>query len=123
MGKKKLENKSNSDEEEDSILEEEDPEMLLEKEREEDYLFNGEDDEKFNLNKIQNPPSNTGKILLRAAKKIITSDLDPNYNIDENYFYQELTENEWEEIKSYILSKEELNEKDIENFFHHIQNY
>ena len=114
MGKKKLEKISNSEEDE-SLLEEEDPEMMMEKEREDDYLLNGEDDEKFK--KIENQSSTTGKIMLRAAKKIITPVLDPNFNIDENYFYQELTNNEWDEIKNFILSKETLKEIDIENFF------
>ena len=114
MGKKKLEKISNSEEDE-SLLEEEDPEMMMEKDREDDYLLNGEDDEKFK--KIENQTSTTGKIMLRAAKKIITPVLDPNFNIDENYFYQELTNNEWDEIKNFILSKETLKEIDIENFF------
>ena len=114
MGKKKLEKISNSEEDE-SLLEEEDPEMMMEKDREDDYLLNGEDDEKFK--KIENQSSTTGKIMLRAAKKIITPVLDPNFNIDENYFYQELTNNEWDEIKNFILSKETLKEIDIENFF------
>ena len=118
MGKKKIENKSN-DEDEDSINSEEDPEMMLEKEREDDYLLKGEDDENFQNTIIESSNNITteGKILLRAAKKLNTNDLDPNYNIDENYFYQSLSSNEWDEISNFLSLSSEKTEEEIKNFF------
>lgn len=118
MGKKKIENKSN-DEDEDSINYEEDPEMMLEKEREDDYLLKGEDDENFQNTIIESSNNITteGKILLRAAKKLNTNDLDPNYNIDENYFYQSLSSNEWDEISNFLSLSSEKTEEEIKNFF------
>ena len=118
MGKKKIENKSN-DEDEDSINYEEDPEMMLEKEREDDYLLKGEDDENFQNTIIESSNNITteGKILLRAAKKLNTNELDPNYNIDENYFYQSLSSNEWDEISNFLSLSSEKTEEEIKNFF------
>ncbi len=118
MGKKKIDFKSN-EEEEDSELLEEDPEMMLEKEREEDYLFKGEDDENFKNKVIEssNNLSTEGKFILRAAKKLNTSELDPNYNLDENYFYQSLTQKEWEEISNFLSSPTEITEEQLQTFF------
>ena len=93
--------------------------MMLEKEREDDYLLKGEDDENFQ-NKIIESSNNItteGKILLRAAKKLNTNDLDPNYNIDENYFYQSLSSNEWDEISNFLSLSSEKTEEEIKNFF------
>ena len=118
MGKKKIDFKSN-EEEEDSELLEEDPEMMLEKEREEDYLFKGEDDENFKNKVIESSNNLTteGKLILRAAKKLNTSELDPNYNLDENYFYQSLTQKEWEEISNFLSSPTEITEEQLQTFF------
>ena len=118
MGKKKIESKSN-ELEEDSNLSEEDPEMMLEKEREEDYLLRGEDDENFENKIIETSKNITpeGKFILRAAKKLNTNELDPNYNIDENYFYQSLSNNEWDEISNFLSSPTEKTEEQLENFF------
>ena len=118
MGKKKIESKSN-ELAEASSLSEEDPEMMLEKEREDFYLLKSEDNEK-DENKIIETSKNItpeGKFILRAAKKLNTNELDPNYNIDENYFYQPLSNNEWDEISNFLSSPTTITEEQLENFF------
>ena len=58
-----------------------------------------------------------------APKKItpiVIEPFIPNFNLNDRYFYQNISANEWNEITSFLdkfVSDEKLNEKDLDEFF------
>ena len=74
--------------------------------------------------KPQNQPQNEANPnILRAAPKKVeveSSDpFDPNFNLNQRYFYQNINLNEWNEINQFIENyiEEDMTEKDLEDFF------
>ena len=119
-------NDSNYSDNEESIISEEeisDPEMIIAKEEEEEYIMKyhseGEDDEEDKSESKRKPA------LLRAAKKP-TFNLDPSFNLESNYFYQNLQQNEITEIKQYFTETISLNkiptEIELDQFFNKYPN-
>ena len=55
-----------------------------------------------------------------ASKNTVPESFVPNFKLNERYFYQNINVNEWNEITTFIdkfISDENLNEKDLEEFF------
>ena len=136
--KKSLEEKENEEEEE------EDPSLLMAKEIEEDHIFEEEriqEEKEKNINEekmeIENNKNIEGEkveddnkpILLKSKKKTILKSIpkpkpiepwDPNFNLEEKYFYQNIKESEWDEIKNFLndyLSNNKTDISTLENFF------
>ena len=91
-----------------------------------------------NKNKDENTPEENPQILrganpnvLRAGqpnktssiqndKNIIPEPFDPNFNLNEKYFFQNISADEWSEINNFInkfISENNFEEKDLEDFF------
>ena len=91
-----------------------------------------------NKNKDENTPEENPQILrganpnvLRAGqpnktssiqndKNIIPEPFDPNFNLNEKYFFQNISADEWNEINNFInkfISENNFEEKDLEDFF------
>ena len=72
----------------------------------------------------QNQVLRSNPNVLRAAqKKIEVSDsnepFDPNFKLNQRYFYQNININEWNEINSFIekFIEQDMNENDLDEFF------
>ena len=76
-------------------------------------------------NENQNQVLRANPNVLRAAKKplgdkpAIPEPFDPNFKLNERYFYQNISVNEWSEINDFIekFIDENMDEKDLEEFF------
>ena len=87
-----------------------------------------------NENEENNENENQEKVVLRGVKKVIKTNtpaklnikkqipepFDSTFNLEENYFYTELPNNEWDEITSFLenyLSKDNADESQLKTFF------
>ena len=151
---KSLEEKENEEEEEDPsmlmakeieedhIFEEERIQEAKEKEEKEKQEEEKEKEEKDNNeekmeieNKNPEEEENDNKpILLKSKKKTLLKSIpkpkpiepwDPNFNLEERYFYQEIKQSEWDEIKNFLNDYLSTNKTDLptlENFFNNYPN-
>ena len=124
--------------EEDHIFEEERIQEEKEKEEKEKEEQEKEEQEKEEKNNNEekmeienkNEEENDNKpILLKSKKKTILKSIpkpkpiepwDPNFNLEERYFYQEIKQSEWDEIKNFLTDYLSTNKTDLptlENFF------
>ena len=133
--------RKNSDEEESydpnsdsEIVDEEDekdkndPEMSRAKAEEEDYIMSNQDEEsikekepqKLKSSKKEAPVASVKKDPQPKPKKDQNPDaLDLTYDINKNYFYQNVRPKEWEEIKDFIqsyISAKKTDEESIKTF-------
>ena len=123
--------------EEDHIFEEE--RIQEEKEKQEEEKEKEEKDnneEKMEIeNKNPEEEENDNKpILLKSKKKTLLKSIpkpkpiepwDPNFNLEERYFYQEIKQSEWDEIKNFLNDYLSTNKTDLptlENFFNNYPN-
>ena len=120
--------------EEERIQEAKEKEEKEEKEKQEEEKEKEEKDnneEKMEIeNKNPEEEENDNKpILLKSKKKTILKSIpkpkpiepwDPNFNLEERYFYQEIKQSEWDEIKNFLTDYLSTNKTDLptlENFF------
>ena len=130
MGKKfkknDIENEEDSyDPHSDSAIDD-DPEMYYVKKEENDYVMSNysSDNENDNQNNASKKEDNSKenkllKTIQRAKTGEFTELLDSNYDIDKNYFYQKLTDSQWEEIKTYLeqfVTNKKINEQELNEF-------
>ena len=128
--------------EEDHIFEEERIQEAKEKEEKEKQEEEKEKEEKDNNeekmeieNKNPEEEENDNKpILLKSKKKTLLKSIpkpkpiepwDPNFNLEERYFYQEIKQSEWDEIKNFLNDYLSTNKTDLptlENFFNNYPN-
>ena len=128
--------------EEDHIFEEERIQEEKEKEEKEKQEEEKEKEEKDNNeekmeieNKNPEEEENDNKpILLKSKKKTLLKSIpkpkpiepwDPDFNLEERYFYQEIKQSEWDEIKNFLNDYLSTNKTDLptlENFFNNYPN-
>ena len=125
--------------EEERIKEEKEKEEKEEKEKQEEEKEKEEKDnneEKMEIeNKNPEEEENDNKpILLKSKKKTLLKSIpkpkpiepwDPNFNLEERYFYQEIKQSEWDEIKNFLNDYLSTNKTDLptlENFFNNYPN-
>ena len=123
--------------EEERIQEEKEKEEKEEKEKEEqEKEEKNNNEEKMEIeNKNPEEEENDNKpILLKSKKKTILKSIpkpkpiepwDPNFNLEERYFYQEIKQSEWDEIKNFLTDYLSTNKTDLptlENFFNNYPN-
>ena len=115
----------------DLVREEEETEnKLSQKERLAQMLENiknlntSENDESSNENQNQVLRANPNVLRAGAKKPLgdkpaIPEPFDPNFKLNERYFYQNISVNEWSEINDFIekFIDENMDEKDLEEFF------
>ena len=88
------------------------------------------EDENKNNNPEEKPQilRSTPNVLRAGVNKNVTSNqkalvpepFDPNFNLNERYFYQNININEWNDITNFIekfITEDNLGEKDLEEFF------
>ena len=134
MGKKFKKNDVEDNEEEsydphsDSAIVD-DPEMYYAKTEENDYVMSNyssdnEDDKQNKGNEEAKKEDKTKenkslKTIQRSKTGEFNELLDSNYDIDKNYFYQKLTDSQWEEIKNYLkqfVKNKQINEQELNEF-------
>ena len=106
-----------------------DPEMYYAKKEENDYVMSNysSDNENDKQNKgndaskkEENSKENKSlKTIQRSKTGEFNELLDSNYDIDKNYFYQKLTNSQWEEIKNYLeqfVKNKQTNEQELNEF-------
>lgn len=128
MGKRKIKDEDyEPDLESDSESESYDPEMERAKAEEDDYIMSKESDEekeppkaeKLKSAKKEEKPQKPEKKQKPKAKEKNTELLDSSFNLNEKYFYQTISNKEWDEIKNFIttfLSKNS-SEDELKKFF------
>ena len=106
-----------------------DPEIYYAKKEENDYVMSNyssdnEDDKQNKGNEEAKKEDNTKenkslKTIQRSKTGEFNELLDSNYDIDKNYFYQKLTDSQWEEIKNYLeqfVKNKQINEQELNEF-------
>ena len=109
----------------DLVKEEEETEnRLSQKERLNQMLSKIKNQNEQEESPEQNQVLRSNPNVLRAAqKKIEVSDsnepFDPNFKLNQRYFYQNININEWNEINSFIekFIEQDMNENDLDEFF------
>lgn len=125
--KKKSDDEESYDPNSDSeIVDEEDekdkndPEISRAKAEEEDYIMSNQDEENTKEKESQKLKSAKKEAKAASAKKDQNPDaLDPTYDINKNYFYQNVPPKEWEEIQTFIqsyISSQKTDEESIKTF-------
>ena len=64
--------------------------------------------------------ANPSKSIAKTGEKEIPEPFDPNFNLNERYFFQTINMNEWKDINDFIerfIKEDNLGEKDLEEYF------
>ena len=105
-----------------------------EEEKEKEEKDNNEEKMEIENKNPEEEENDNKPILLKSKKKTLLKSIpkpkpiepwDPNFNLEERYFYQEIKQSEWDEIKNFLNDYLSTNKTDLptlENFFNNYPN-
>ena len=107
----------NEEEEEDRLSQKQRLNKILETIKQKSNTNENDSGEKPQVLRAKANPS---KSLAKSGDKEIPEPFDPNFNLNERYFFQNMDMNEWKDINDFIerfIKEENLGEKDLEEYF------